>query len=132
MPLGVSNSSTKIADMVYARWRGSDVFVHVHEVEAAGMKTLVAGQLLTYNTAPARWPHKAVNLRLLVRQVLTPAASSYNHIRVVPPEAGPLGRKAAQPQDHSAPGGIAPGWVRCSRRGPFGFSRFLATHLGLV
>jgi cold shock protein len=31
---------------------GSDVFVHVHDVEAAGMKTLVAGQLLTYNTAP--------------------------------------------------------------------------------
>jgi hypothetical protein len=27
---------------------------NVHEVEAAGMKTLVAGQLLTYNTAPAR------------------------------------------------------------------------------
>jgi cold shock CspA family protein len=28
--------------------------VHVHEVEFAGMKTLVKGQLLTYNTAPAR------------------------------------------------------------------------------
>jgi cold shock CspA family protein len=27
-------------------------FVHVHEVESAGMKTLVKGQLLTYNTAP--------------------------------------------------------------------------------
>jgi len=49
-----------------ARWRGSDVFVHVHEVEAAGMKTLIAGQLLTYNTAPARDGRtKAVNLRLL-------------------------------------------------------------------
>jgi cold shock protein len=45
---------------------GSDVFVHVHDVEAAGMKTLVAGQLLTYNTAPARDGRtKAVNLRLL-------------------------------------------------------------------
>jgi CspA family cold shock protein len=31
---------------------GSDVFVHVHDVEAAGMETLVKGQLLTYNTAP--------------------------------------------------------------------------------
>jgi CspA family cold shock protein len=45
---------------------GSDVFVHVHDVEAAGIKTLVAGQLLTYNTAPARDGRtKAVNLRLL-------------------------------------------------------------------
>jgi cold shock protein len=45
---------------------GSDVFVHVHDIEAAGMKTLVKGQLLTYNTAPARdGRSKAVNLRLL-------------------------------------------------------------------
>jgi CspA family cold shock protein len=45
---------------------GYDVFVHVHEVEAADMKTLVKGQLLTYNTAPARDGRlKAVNLRLL-------------------------------------------------------------------
>ena len=43
---------------------GSDVFVHVHDVEAAGMETLVKGQLLTYNTAPARDGRlKAVNLR---------------------------------------------------------------------
>jgi cold shock protein len=47
---------------------GSDVFVHVHEVESAGMKTLIKGQLLTYNTAPARDGRlKAVNLRLLSR-----------------------------------------------------------------
>jgi cold shock protein len=47
---------------------GSDVFVHVHEVESAGMKTLVKDQLLTYNTAPARDGRlKAVNLRLLSR-----------------------------------------------------------------
>jgi CspA family cold shock protein len=47
---------------------GSDVFVHVHEVESAGMKTLIKGQLLTYNTAPARdGRSKAVNLRLLSR-----------------------------------------------------------------
>src|SRR4029453_7506588 len=47
---------------------GSDVFVHVHEVEFAGMKTLVKGQLLTYNTAPARdVALKAVDLRLLSR-----------------------------------------------------------------
>jgi cold shock protein len=45
---------------------GSDVFVHVHEVEAAGMKTSVAGQLLTYNTARARDGRtNAVNLRFL-------------------------------------------------------------------
>ncbi len=29
---------------------GPDVFVHVHDVETAGMKTLVAGQVLAYNT----------------------------------------------------------------------------------
>ena len=47
---------------------GSDVFVHVHEVESAGMKTLIKGQLLIYNTAPARdGRSKAVNLRLLSR-----------------------------------------------------------------
>src|SRR5262245_7050134 len=45
---------------------GPDVFVHVHDVEAAGMKTLVAGQVLVYNTAPARDGRlKAVNLRLV-------------------------------------------------------------------
>ena len=45
---------------------GPDVLVHVHEVETAGMKTLVKGQLLTYNTAAARdGRSKAVNLRLL-------------------------------------------------------------------
>jgi hypothetical protein len=39
---------------------------HVHEVETAGMKTLIAGQVLVYNTAPARDGRlKAVNLRLL-------------------------------------------------------------------
>jgi cold shock protein len=47
---------------------GSDVFVHVHEVESAGMKALIKGQLLTYNTAPACDGRlKAVNLRLLSR-----------------------------------------------------------------
>jgi cold shock protein len=45
---------------------GPDVFVHVHDVEAAGLKTLVADQVLVYNTAPARDGRvKAVNLRLL-------------------------------------------------------------------
>src|SRR5262249_7545156 len=45
---------------------GTDVFVHVHDVEAAGMKTLVAGQVLVYNTTPARDGRlKAVNLRLV-------------------------------------------------------------------
>jgi cold shock protein len=45
---------------------GSDVFVHIHDVEAAGMKTLVASQLVTYEIGPARdGRSKAVNLRLL-------------------------------------------------------------------
>src|SRR5215831_16807908 len=39
---------------------GPDVFVHVHDVETAGMKTLVPGQVLVYNTTPARWSLKAV------------------------------------------------------------------------
>jgi cold shock protein len=42
-------------------------FVHVHDVEAAGMKILVAGQLVAYEVGPARdGRSKAVNLRLLV------------------------------------------------------------------
>ena len=45
---------------------GPDVFVHVQEIEAAGMKTLVAGQLVAYEVGPARdGRSKAVNLRLL-------------------------------------------------------------------
>src|SRR5262249_9961488 len=40
--------------------------VHVHEVETAGMNTLVAGQLLAYDIGTARdGRSKAVNLRLL-------------------------------------------------------------------
>jgi cold shock protein len=31
---------------------GSDVFVHVHDVEAAGMKVLEAGQLVAYDVGP--------------------------------------------------------------------------------
>ena len=42
---------------------GSDVFVHVHDVEAAGIKVLVAGQLVVYEVGPARdGRSKAVNL----------------------------------------------------------------------
>src|SRR4029078_9670158 len=45
---------------------GSDVFVHVHDVEAAGMKILVAGQPLAYDIGTARdGRSKAINLRLL-------------------------------------------------------------------
>ena len=45
---------------------GPDVFVHVHEVETAGMNTLVAGQLLAYDIGTARdGRSKAVNLRFL-------------------------------------------------------------------
>jgi CspA family cold shock protein len=45
---------------------GPDVFVHVQDVEAAGMKILVAGQLVAYEVGPARdGRSKAVNLRLL-------------------------------------------------------------------
>jgi CspA family cold shock protein len=60
---------------------GSDVFVHVHEVEFAGMKILVKGQLLTYNTAPARDGRlKAVDLACFagrIRNAFTPAASFF-------------------------------------------------------
>ena len=43
----------------------SDVFVHVHDVEAAGMKILVAGQLVTYEIGLARdGRSKAVKLRV--------------------------------------------------------------------
>jgi cold shock protein len=45
---------------------GPDVFVHLHDVETAGIETLVASQVLAYNTTPARDGRlKAVNLRLL-------------------------------------------------------------------
>jgi hypothetical protein len=40
--------------LYFARQGGSGVFVHVHDVEVASMKTLVRDQLVTYNTAPAR------------------------------------------------------------------------------
>ena len=44
---------------------GSDVFVHVHDVEAAGMKILAAGQLVAYEVGLARdGRSKAVNVRL--------------------------------------------------------------------
>jgi cold shock CspA family protein len=40
--------------------------VHVQDIEVAGMNKLVRGQVLVYNTAPARDGRlKAVNLRLL-------------------------------------------------------------------
>jgi cold shock protein len=45
---------------------GPDVFVHVHDVEAAGMRTLVAGQLVAYEVGLARdGRSKAIKLRLL-------------------------------------------------------------------
>jgi len=45
---------------------GPDVFVHVHEVEAAGMKMLVASQVVACEVRPARdGRSKAVNLRLV-------------------------------------------------------------------
>jgi cold shock CspA family protein len=70
---------------------GPDVFVHVHDVETAGMTTLVKGQLVTYNTAPTRDGRlKAVNLRLLhivvlgeahLRRTLREYARYYNTVR---------------------------------------------------
>ena len=40
--------------------------MHVHEVEAAGMKMLVASQVVAYEVRPARdGRSKAVNLRLV-------------------------------------------------------------------
>jgi cold shock protein len=45
---------------------GPDVFVHVHEIEAPGMKMLVAGPLVAYEVGGARdGRSKAVNLRLV-------------------------------------------------------------------
>jgi CspA family cold shock protein len=45
---------------------GPDAFVHVHDAEIAGIKTLVAGQLVAYVVGLARdGRSKAVNLRLL-------------------------------------------------------------------
>ena len=42
---------------------GPDVFVHIHDVEVADMKTLVADQLVAYEVGPARDGRtKAVNL----------------------------------------------------------------------
>ncbi len=44
---------------------GPDVFVHISAVEAAGMKTLVKGQQLTYDIGTGRdGRSKAINLRL--------------------------------------------------------------------
>ena len=44
---------------------GSDVFVHVHDVEAAGMRILVAGELVAYEVGLARdGRSKAVKLRV--------------------------------------------------------------------
>ena len=43
----------------------SDVFVHVHDVEAAGMRILVAGELVAYEVGLARdGRSKAVKLRV--------------------------------------------------------------------
>ena len=45
---------------------GPDIFVHVHDVEAAGMNILVAGQLVAYEVGSARdGRSKAINLRSL-------------------------------------------------------------------
>jgi cold shock protein len=45
---------------------GPDIFVHVHDVEAAGMNILVAGQLVAYEVGSARDARsKAINLRSL-------------------------------------------------------------------
>ena len=45
---------------------GADVFLHVRDVETAGMKMLIAGQLVVYGVGPARdGRSKAMNLRLL-------------------------------------------------------------------
>src|SRR6266404_1548426 len=53
---------------------GPDVFVHVHDVETAGMKTLVAGQVLAYNTTPlARWPLKGCQSSLALTLFSPPA-----------------------------------------------------------
>src|SRR5262249_15851278 len=50
--VGGSNSSTQIADMALSR--PMTAALHVHDVEAAGMKILVAGQLVAYEVGPTR------------------------------------------------------------------------------
>jgi CspA family cold shock protein len=61
---------------------GPDVFVHVHDIETAGMKTLLTGQVLVYNTARAgaRWQLKGGQpspaLTSILRQLLANAATA--------------------------------------------------------
>ena len=63
--VGGSSSSTQIADMALSRPMTAAP-MHVHDIEAAGMKILVAGQLVAYEIGPARdGRSKAVKLRLL-------------------------------------------------------------------
>src|SRR5262249_30754938 len=86
---------------------GSDVFVHVHDVEAAGMKILEAGQLVAYEVGPARdGRSKAVNLRLLnpEKNCITPAANS-SRTQPLRPRASPHSRATAcDPHDSQRPG----------------------------
>jgi cold shock protein len=42
---------------------GKDVFVHATAVEAAGMRVLAEGQLITFDTQPDAKGSKAVNLK---------------------------------------------------------------------
>ena len=61
-----SNPSTQIADTALSRLMMAVPKFFVHEVEADGMKMLVAGQMVAYRVGPARdGRSKAIDLRLL-------------------------------------------------------------------
>jgi cold shock CspA family protein len=62
----ISVSLAAIRSLMRTNDGGPDVFVHVHDVEAAGMRILVAGQSVAYEVGLARdGRSKAVKLRLL-------------------------------------------------------------------
>ena len=77
---------------------GSDVFVHVHDVEATGMKILVAGQSVEYELGPARDGRiKAVKLQVLARsKCLTAFASSWRTLAQQANSPPACGRRATQ------------------------------------
>ena len=59
-------SATRASSLMPFTVNAASQFAEAAADETAGMKTLVAGQVLVYNTTPARDGRlKAVNLRLL-------------------------------------------------------------------
>ena len=74
----------------------SDVFVHIHDVEAAGMKTLVAGQLVAYEIGPARGAAQRPSIfACLTRSVRNVSAASSSRIPPSQPRASARSRASA-------------------------------------